>query len=197
MDKQNYTLSIEQIQKEIGNFSKASAKRKEHAHIIAMACMLQGAEHRNLTPLTEFAKVLTEAELSCLRIWAERFSPARKRAVKGGGFVFKFAKPEDGQEEQVFNMEEMVKTNFLDIDLEKAIKEQIFGTDKYLERVEKFVKDIDKALKGEKEGVTVQEDERDQVQNLRNHLAKLLTIDLDEDTEEVTIADEAEEKQAA
>lgn len=197
-NKENFTLSIEQISKEIGNFSKASAKRKEHAHLIALACMIQGADHRNLTPLTEFAKVLTEAEQSCLRLWAAKYSPAVKRTVKGGGFVYKFEKAKEGEQERAFDLDGMQEENFLDVNVEKEIKEQIFGSDNYLKRIASLVESIDKVVKGEKEGQSIKEEDKDKVNNLRNILAGILTVDLEQAVEEVELPQEQEEvKQAA
>lgn len=180
MTNNTFRLSVEQIGKEIVSFTKTSAKRKEHAHQIAMACMLQGAEHRNLTPLTEFAKVLTEAEHSCLRIWAGKYSPASKRKTKDGGFVYKFAEAKEGEQEKPFDLEAMQAENFLDIHVEKEVKDMILGSSNFLNRLEKIIKDIDKALAGEKG--TVKEEEKTQVQNLRSMVVGVLQADLDVDT---------------
>jgi len=166
----NYNISVEEINKEIDTFTKTSMKRKEHAQFIALACMQQGKQHRNLTPLANFANTLSKNEANALRIWSERYSPARKRKDKDGKIVYKYMVTKGDEQEQEFDFKAMEGTNFLDIDIVTEELNRIFSLESFEKRILKLIKDADRALEGK---TSIEEKDKEEIQILRDNLVRL------------------------
>lgn len=178
------TMTKDEFNTFIDGLGKSEVKRKEAMNLAAMEAMGFAFNHGDLDSLKNFAlKLKTENDRDALRRWAHRFSPARKITLKKDviGFTYRMQKVSEGEERQAFDWDGMRANNFLDIDNAKEERDAILkGTDSYLKRLLNIVKEIDGVIKGERSDIVINEDEIEQVKNLRDHIVKLGDVDLDE-----------------
>ena len=105
-----------------------------------------------------------------MRIWSERYSPARKRKDKDGKIVYKYMVTKGDEQEQEFDFKAMEGTNFLDIDIVTEELNRIFSLESFEKRILKLIKDADRALEGK---TRIEEKDKEEIQILRDNLVRL------------------------